>query len=173
MESVNLFYGKRIRSCFDKTSKKRWFSVIDVCAVLTNSPYKTARNYWKWFKSKLKKEKNQLVGVTNQLKMVAADGKLRRTDVMSTEEILLLIQECPSPKADAFKEWLTELAANGEDAAKYIDEAVSKVKHRVGNLLFTISIKEFNLFDEKEPCISKYEKENQKKESLQNELEAA
>ena len=149
---MNLFENKRIRSCFDNTSSKRWFSVIDIIAVLTASDYQKSRNYWKWLKSKLKNQSTQPVSeVTNQIKMEAADGKLRYTEVMDADEILHLIQLCPSPKAESFKQWLTELAAKGENAAKHLCDAVSKVKHRVGNLLLTIRVKHFNIFAESEP----------------------
>jgi hypothetical protein len=145
-KQMNMFENKKIRSCRDDTSKRRWFSVVDVCAVIRDCDYKTARNYWKWLKSKLGQQKNQAVSVTNQLKMEAADGKLRYTDVMDAEEVLQLIQDCPSPKAEAFRVWIAELAARGEDIIKHLTEAASKVKHRVGKFLLTIRRKEFNIF---------------------------
>ena len=155
---MNLFENKRIRSCWDNTSKKWWFSVVDICAVLTDSDYNAARNYWKWLKNKLNRQKNQPVSVTNQLKMEALDGKLRYTDVMDAEEVLQLIKDFPSPKAEAFKIWIGALAAKGESAAKCLSEAVSKVKYRTGNLLLTIRRKEFNIFEEG----THYFKENKK-----------
>ena len=173
VENINLFENKRIRSCLDKATGKRWFSVVDICSVLTGSDYKTARNYWKWLKSRLRKQQDQSVSITNQLKMEAADGKLRRTDVMDAEDVLKLIQECPSPKAEAFKAWLLELTAKGEDAVKYLNEAVSKIKHRVGNLLFTICRKEFKLFESEEPCTERHAQGYPDEKYLTDELTAA
>ena len=172
-EIMNLFENKRIRSCWDEMSKKYWFSVIDVCAVLTDSDYKSARNYWKWLKNKLNRQSNQPVSVTNQLKMEALDGKLRFTDVMDAEGVLELIKACPSPKAEAFKVWIIALTAKRESVVKYLIEAVSKVKHRVGNLLLTIRKKEFNIFGEGESCCIKCEKERPEDEPLPDMLNAA
>ena len=125
-------------------------------------------------KTKLQNQGNQLVSdVTNQLKMEAADGKLRRTDVMDAAEVLQLIQLCPSPKAEAFKVWIKELTAKGENAAKHLCEAVAKVKHRVGNLLFIIRRKEFNIFGTEDACTEKSEKEHPKREVLSDDLKAA
>ena len=165
---MNLFENKRIRSCFDNISNKRWFSVIDIISVLTDSDYQKARNYWKWLKTKLTNHNSQPVSVTNQLRMEAADGKLRRTDVIDAEEVLRLIQLCPSSKAETFKVWIKELTAKGENAAKYLCEAVSKVKHRVGNLLFIIRRQEFNIFGTEETCTEKSKKEHPKLDYLKS-----
>ena len=170
---MNLFENKRIRTCFDSTSNKRWFSVIDIIAVLTDSDYQKARNYWKWLKTKLERLCSQPVSTTNQLKMEAADGKLRRTDVMDAAEVLQLIQLCPSPKAEAFKLWLAELVSEGKDAAKCLCEAVSKLRYRVGNMLFIVRKKEFNIFGAEETCAEKFNKGHVKGNVLQNGLEAA
>ena len=170
---MNLFENKRIRSCWDERSKKYWFSVIDICAVLTDSDYKTARNYWKWLKNKLYRQRNEPVSVTNQLKMEALDGKLRFTDVMDAEGVLELIRACPSPKAEDIKMWVVGLAAKGESVTKYLGEAVSKVKYRVGNLLLTIHRKEINIFVEEESCRVKCGKERPKEKPLLDVLKAA
>ena len=170
---MNLFENKRIRSCWDERSKKYWFSVVDVCAVLTDSDYKSARNYWKWLKNKLSRQRNQPVSVTNQLKMEAFDGKLRFTDVMDAEGVLELIKACPSPKAEAIKMWVAGLVARGESVAKYLGEAVSRVNYRVGNLLLTIRRREVDIFGEDMPCCAGHEEEQLKKETLPNRLKAA
>ena len=112
---MNLFENTPIRSAWDNISNKRWFSAVDVCAALTGSDYQRARNYWKWLKHKLKNRNGEPVSISNQLKFEASDGKLRFTDVMDAEEILRLIQIFPSPKADAFKLWIADLAAKGSD----------------------------------------------------------
>ena len=170
---MNLFENKRIRSCWDERAKKYWFSVIDVCAVLTDSDYKTARNYWKWLKDKLNRQSNQPVSVTNQLKMEALDGKLRFTDVMDAEGVLELIRVCPSPKAEAIKMWVAGLVARGESVAKYLGEAVSKVKHRVGNVLLTIRRREIDIFGADESCCVENEEERHRKRILPYALRVA
>jgi len=105
--NIKLFENKRIRTAWDEEKQEWFFSIVDVCAVLTDSDYQTARNYWKWLKTKLIVEGSELVSNTNQLKMKAYDGKMRDTDVVSTEQVLRLIQSIPSPKAEPFKLWLS------------------------------------------------------------------
>ena len=149
---MNLFENTSIRSVWDNTSKKYWFSVIDVCAALTDSDYTKSRNYWKWLKRKLISQGNPLVSVTNQLKFEALDGKLRYTDVMDAEEILQLIQVFPSPKAEAFKTWIAQLAVAGENIVECVAKAArnvkDKIKHRVGNMLQTIRKREIHIHAE-------------------------
>ena len=83
---------------------------FDVIAVLTDSDYQTARNYWKVLKHRLQNEgARQTVTNCNQLKMMASDGKMRNTDVADTEELLRIIQSIPSPKAEPFKLWLAKV----------------------------------------------------------------
>ena len=109
---IQLFDAQQIRTEWDADAEKWWFSVLDVVAVLTDQPdYKKVRNYWKWLKNKLIAEGSQLVSDTNQLKMVAADGKRYKTDVMDTEQLLRLIQSIPSKKAEPFKLWLAQVGS--------------------------------------------------------------
>jgi hypothetical protein len=113
---VQLFESQLIRSEWDAEAEKWWFSVLDVVAVLTDQPdYKKVRNYWKWLKNKLIAEGSQLVSVTNQLKLPAADGKKYLTDVADTEQILRLIQSIPSKRAEPFKLWLAEVGSQRLD----------------------------------------------------------
>jgi hypothetical protein len=113
---VQLFESQLIRSEWDAEAEKWWFSVLDVVAVLTDQPdYKKVRNYWKWLKNKLITEGSQLVSVTNQLKLPAADGKKYLTDVADTEQILRLIQSIPSKRAEPFKLWLAEVGSQRLD----------------------------------------------------------
>ncbi len=92
-DKVKLFESQQVRAEWDADNEKWWFSVLDIIAVLTDqSDYKKVRNYWKWLKNKLIADGSQLVSVTNQLKMKAADGKKYLTDVADTEQILRLIQ---------------------------------------------------------------------------------
>lgn len=117
-DAVKLFQKHPVRSAWDEEREKWWFSVLDVVAILTEqADYTKTRNYWKWLKGKLTDEGSQLVSNTNQLKMVAADGKKYNTDVMDTEQILRLVQSIPSKKAEPFKVWLAGVGS------AFIDEA--------------------------------------------------
>lgn len=113
---------------------KIWtFSIVDVCAVLTEQPdAEHARNYWKVLKHRLIKEGNQPVTTCNRLKLRAADGKLRLTDVADTEQLFRLIQSIPSPKAEPFKLWMAQVASTRleqmQDPEKSIDQAVMDYK---------------------------------------------
>lgn len=117
-DAVKLFQKHPVRSAWDEEREKWWFSVLDVVAILTEqADYTKTRNYWKWLKGKLTDEGSQLVSNTNQLKMVAADGKKYNTDVMDTEQILRLVQSIPSKKAEPFRVWLASVGS------AFIDEA--------------------------------------------------
>jgi len=86
-----------------------WFSVVDICAVLTDSDYQTARKYWNKLKQRMNEEGNQSATNCHQLKMQSADGKYYNTDVMEIEQVLRLIQSIPSKKAEPFKLWLAKV----------------------------------------------------------------
>ncbi len=106
-DKIQLFENKRIRTAWDEEKEEWYFSVVDVVAVLTDAPdYNTGRKYWNKLKQRLKEEGNELVTNCHQLKMTAADGKKRATDVADTEQLLRIIQSIPSPKAEPFKMWL-------------------------------------------------------------------
>ena len=116
MKDLMKFENKQVRSHWDAEEEKWYFSIVDVIAVLTDSPnYQTARNYWKVLKNRLNKEGNETVTNCNQLKMRAADGKMRMTDVADTEQLLRLIQSVPSPKAEPFKQWLAKVGSQRLD----------------------------------------------------------
>ncbi len=107
---IQLFEDKKIRTAWDETAEEWYFSIVDVVEILTDQPnHQGARNYWKVLKSRLKSEGNETVTNCNRLKMKAADGKMRETDVANTEQLLRLIQSIPSPKAEPFKMWLAEV----------------------------------------------------------------
>lgn len=109
-ENIQIFEDKRIRTAWDETNEEWYFSVVDVVGVLTDSPdYNTGRKYWNKLKQRLKEEGNELVTKCHQLKMKAADGKQRLTDVADTEQLLRIIQSVPSPKAEPFKLWLAQV----------------------------------------------------------------
>lgn len=104
---LQLFENKEIRTAWDEEREEWCFSVVDVVAVLTDSP--NPQTYWRVMKKRLKDEGNETVTKCNALKMTAADGKKRLTDVATTEQLLRIIQSIPSPKAEPFKLWLAEV----------------------------------------------------------------
>ena len=104
------FFDDNIRYVWHKQEEEFYFSVVDVVGVLTEQPdYQSARNYWKVTKKRLVDEGAQLVTNCNRLKMLAADGKMRMTDVANMEQLLRIIQSIPSPKAEPFKQWLAQV----------------------------------------------------------------
>ena len=110
---LKLFNEKQIRTSWNADEEEWYFSVVDVVAVLTDSAdYQTARNYWKVLKNRLTAEGNETVTNCNQFKLQAADGKMRLTDVADTEQLFRLIQSIPSPKAEPFKIWMSQVASN-------------------------------------------------------------
>jgi len=105
--SIVLFNQRQVRRHWDEDKEFWYFSIVDVVAILTESVNPQA--YWRKLKERLKKEGNETVTVCHGLKMPAADGKMRLTDVADTEGLLRLIQSIPSPKAEPFKLWLARL----------------------------------------------------------------
>ena len=109
---IKLFEEKKVRAVYDDVEEKWYFSIVDVCGVLTESKDPlTARKYWNKLKQRLKEEGNETVTNCHQLKLQAADGKMRKTDVADTEQLFRLIQSIPSPKAEPFKQWMAQVAA--------------------------------------------------------------
>lgn len=111
--SIKLFGDDKIRAIWDDEQEKWYFSIVDVIAVLTESP--NPQTYWRVLKKRLKDEGNETVTNCNSLKMRAADGKMRLTDVADTEQLLRIIQSVPSPKAEPFKMWLAKVGADRLD----------------------------------------------------------
>lgn len=107
-DNIQLFENKRIRTAWDEEKEEWFFSVVDVVAVLTDSP--NPNNYWKVLKKRLKDEGNESVTNCNRLKLKShKDGKRYLTDVADTEQLLRIIQSIPSPKAEPFKMWLAQV----------------------------------------------------------------
>lgn len=106
-DNIQLFENKKIRTAWDEENQEWYFSIVDVIAVLTDSP--NPQTYWRVMKKRLKDEGNETVTNCNGLKMTAADGKKRMTDVADTEQLLRIIQSIPSPKAEPFKMWLAQV----------------------------------------------------------------
>ncbi len=107
MSSLTLFEEKQVRRAWNQAEEKWYFAIVDVIAILTGS--KNPQVYWRVMKKRLSDEGNETVTNGNGLKMTAADGKQRLTDVADTEQLLRLIQSIPSPKAGPFKLWLAKV----------------------------------------------------------------
>ena len=111
-QALQLFEQKKVRTIWDEEQEKWYFAIVDVVAVLTEQDdYQLSRNYWKVLKNRLKNEGNETVTNCNQFKLQAADGKMRLTDVADTEQLFRLIQSIPSPKAEPFKIWMSQVAS--------------------------------------------------------------
>jgi len=106
--SIRFFDDREVRAVWDEQNDKWWFSVLDIVTVLNDQDdYTKTRNYWKYLKAKLKKENNELVSATTQLKLLASDGKRYLTDMLDFNGIIDLGKEFPSKKATRFIEWFT------------------------------------------------------------------
>ena len=106
--SIRFYNDREVRAIWDEENAKWWFSVLDVVgAINEQDDYAKNRNYWKYLKTKLKQEGDEVVSVTNQLKLLAPDGKKRITDVLDSEGILLLAKSFPNNKAGNFLDWFT------------------------------------------------------------------
>ncbi len=125
---IQLYNDAQIRTLWNSDQEKWYISIVDVIAVLTDS--KNPQVYWRVLKKRLLKEGNQTVTNCNALKMLAADGKMRKTDVADTEQLFRLIQSVPSPKAEPFKLWLAQVAAERldemQDPELSIDRALNQ-----------------------------------------------
>ncbi len=129
-EDIKIFDEKKVRTVWDEETETWYFSIVDVIAVLTDSDNPTT--YWRVLKNRLKKEGNQTVTNCNGLKMRAADGRMRMTDVADTEQLFRLIQSIPSPKAEPFKQWMAQVASERldelQDPELSIDRAMWEYK---------------------------------------------
>ena len=107
-KSIRFFNDREVRAVWDEEHSKWWFSVLDIIAAINEQDdYQKTRNYWKYLKTKLKKENNELVSATNQLKLQAPDGKQRLTDTLDSEGVILLAKAIPNVKAMGFLDWFT------------------------------------------------------------------
>jgi hypothetical protein len=130
MAQLQNFNDKPVRTAWSEEQNKWYFSIVDVIAVLTDSP--KPNNYWKVLKHRLLKEGSELVTNCNQLKMLSSDGKFYKTDVADTEQLFRLIQSIPSPKAEPFKVWLAQVGSERldemEDPEISIDRALENYR---------------------------------------------
>ena len=129
-QALKLFEERRVRTVWDDEQEKWYFSIVDVVAVLTDSS--NPQTYWRVLKKRLLSEGNETVTNCNGLKMQAADGKMRLTDVADAEQLLRLIQSIPSPKAEPFKLWMAKVASERlnqiQDPELSIDQALMDYK---------------------------------------------
>jgi cell filamentation protein len=119
--SIRFFNDQEVRAVWDDQHSKWWFSVLDIVGVLNEeADYIKVRNYWKYLKAKLKKENNQLVSATTQLKLTAADGKKYKTDMLDSEGIIELSKSFPGKKATKFLDWFlySDTSIDGQSKKK-------------------------------------------------------
>ncbi|MBO4738465.1 MAG: Bro-N domain-containing protein [Bacteroidales bacterium] len=126
----NYLSKKKVRTVRDDQEEKWYFSIVDVCSVLTDS--KDATAYWRKLKQRLKEEGNETVTNCHGLKLRAVDGKMRITDVADIEQLFRIIQSIPSPKAEPFKLWMAQVASRRldqmHDPELNIDQAIMDYK---------------------------------------------
>jgi cell filamentation protein len=104
--SIRFYNDREVRAVWDEAAAKWWFSVLDVVSAINHeTDYAKTRNYWKWLKTKLKREKDQLVSATTQLRLRAPDGKHRMSDVVDAEGVIALAKKIPNERATAFLDW--------------------------------------------------------------------
>ena len=119
---IKVFENKNIRTVWNEEEEDRYFSVVDIIEILTGT--ERPRKYWNDLKKKLTIEGRELSEKIGQLKMAAADGKMRETDVLSTKNVLGLVQSIPSPKAEPFKMWLAQVGAERLDEIADPEKAI-------------------------------------------------
>ena len=129
-QAIQLFEERKVRTVWDAETEKWYFAIVDVVAILTESA--DAAAYWRKLKQRLKAEGNETVTNCHGLKMLAADGKMRLTDVADTTQLFRLIQSIPSPKAEPFKQWMAQVASDRldqmQDPEMSIEQAMADYK---------------------------------------------
>ena len=121
---IKLFEDKKVRTVWDNETEEWYFSVVDVIAVLTDSD--RPRKYWNDLKKKLIAEGSELSDKIGQLKMPSSDGKMYKTDCMTTEQLFRLIQSIPSPKAEPFKLWMAQVAKERLDEMQDPEQGIQR-----------------------------------------------
>ena len=119
--SIRFFNDREVRAVWDDTDAKWWFSVLDVVAILNEeNEYQRVRNYWKYLKTKLEKENNQLVSATTQLKIIAPDGRKRMADLLDSEGVIALAKHFPNNKSMKFLVWFlySDTSIDGQSKKK-------------------------------------------------------
>lgn len=141
---IKIFENKRVRTVWNDDEEDWYFSVIDVIEILTET--ERPRKYWSDLKKKLEKEGSELSEKIGQLKLPAADGKMRETDVLSTKNVLRLVQSIPSPKAEPFKLWLAQVGAERLDEIADPEKAI--LTNEMTKAWSGLSVKDSETFSE-------------------------
>jgi hypothetical protein len=134
---IKIFDDKQVRTLWDSEQEKWFIAIVDVIALLTESP--NPQVYWRVMKKRLLDEGNETVTNCNGLKMLAVDGKMRMTDVADTEQLFRLIQSIPSPKAEPFKLWLAQVAAERLDEMQDPELSIDRALEQYLKLGYTES----------------------------------
>lgn len=129
-DAIKVFDGRQVRAVWDEIEEKWFFSIVDAVSVLTEST--NPQVYWRVLKKRLGAEGNQTVTNCNALKMMAVDGRMRKTDVADTEQLFRLIQSIPSPKAEPFKLWLAQV---GRERVEEFDDPEKGIERLMENYL--------------------------------------
>ena len=132
---IKIFDDKQVRTIWDSDQEKWFIAIVDVIALLTESP--NPQVYWRVMKKRLLDEGNETVTNCNGLKMLAADGKMRMTDVADAEQLFRLIQSIPSPKAEPFKLWLAQVAAERLDEMQDPELSIDRALEQYVKLGYT------------------------------------
>lgn len=123
--AMKVFDGRKVRTVWDETAGKWYFSIVDTVSILTDSP--NPRKYWSVLKNRLNKEGSELTSNCSQLKMQSVDGKFYLTDVADTEQLFRLIQSIPSPKAEPFKLWLAQVGRERIDEVDDPEKGIDRL----------------------------------------------
>jgi len=130
--AIKIFENRQVRTVWNEEEEEWYFSIVDVVGILTES--ENPRRYWSDLKIKLKKEGSQLYEIFVQLKLQSSDGKFYNTDVANTEQLFRIIQSIPSPKAEPFKQWMTQIAKERldqlQDPELSIEQAMTDYKRK-------------------------------------------
>ena len=135
IEKIQFFENRKVRTAWDEEKQEWFFSIVDVCGVLTDQPtHERARNYWKVLKNRLRKEGSEVVTNCNRLKLIAEDGKPRFTDVADMALMFRVIESIPSKKAEPIKVWMAAVAAErinqAIDPERSIDQAIADYRRQ-------------------------------------------
>ena len=123
---IKVFENRNVRTVWNEEEEDWYFSVVDVCYILSDSDGKDIGAYWRKLKQRLKAEGSEVVTKCHELKLPAADGKSYKTDCLSTKNVLRLVQSIPSPKAEPFKMWLAEVGADRLDEIADPEKAIMR-----------------------------------------------
>ena len=123
---IKLFEEKQVRSVWNADEEEWYFSVVDVCNILSESASKDPGAYWRKLKQRLKNEGSEVVTNCHGLKLTATDGKMRITDCLTAQGIFRLIQSIPSPKAEPFKLWMAQVAKERLDEMQDPEQGIQR-----------------------------------------------